>query len=99
MPGHAPGANLCVVETTTPQYCKLEKVAGRKVACPEDACAFWEPGGAVLEGRCVLTEIDFRSEPGLAEWLLEFRDALAAAPHASHAAGYEFRHARSEGKD
>ena len=56
--------------------CRLERVEGRVVACPEDACAFWEPGGAVLDGRCVLHEIDFAREPGLAKWLLELRDAL-----------------------
>jgi len=59
-----------------PQLCRLEASEGRKVACPEDACVFWEPGGAVLEGRCALHAIDFAREPGLAPWLLEIRDAF-----------------------
>ena len=57
--------------------CRLEELQGRKVRCPEEKCAFWEPGGAVLQGRCVLHGIDFSREPGLADWLREFRDGLA----------------------
>ncbi len=56
--------------------CRLEQAEGREVRCPEGECAFWEPGGAVLDGRCVLHEVDFAREPGLAKWLLEFRDSL-----------------------
>lgn len=85
--------------TTEPHFCRLEEVAGRRVPCPEDECAFWEPGGAVLDGRCVLTEIDFNSEPGLAGWLLEFRDALAAAPREQHSAGHELRRVLSQGRE
>ncbi len=59
------------------QLCRLEQAQGREVRCPEEGCAFWEPGGAVLDGRCVLHGIDFAHEPGLANWLLEFRDGLA----------------------
>ena len=61
------------------RLCRLEQVQGREVRCPEEKCAFWEPGGAVLDGRCVLDEINFATEPGLAAWLLEFRDALRAS--------------------
>jgi hypothetical protein len=61
---------------TEPQRCRLEASEGRDVPCPEDACGFWEPGGAVLDGRCALHGIDFAQEPGLAAWLIEFRDAL-----------------------
>ena len=50
---------------------------GQKVACPEEKCAFWEPGGKVVEGRCVLHGVEFAHESGLASWLLEFRNALA----------------------
>jgi hypothetical protein len=57
--------------------CRLEQVEGREVRCPGEECAFWEPGGAVLDGRCVLHGIDFSHEPGLAKWLLAFRESLA----------------------
>ena len=67
-----------VGEMAAPErLCRLEQMEGREVACPEEQCAFWEPGGAVLEGRCVLDEIDFAREPGLAKWLLDFRNGLA----------------------
>lgn len=59
------------------RLCRLEQIEGRDVRCPEEGCAFWEPGGAVVEGRCVLHNVDFAHEPGLAAWLLQFRNALA----------------------
>jgi hypothetical protein len=59
------------------RLCRLEQVQGREVRCPEEKCAFWEPGGAVLDGRCVLEGIDVAGEPGLAAWLTDFRDAVA----------------------
>ena len=59
------------------RLCRLEQAQGPKVRCPAEECAFWEPGGAVLEGRCVLHNVDFPHEPGLADWLREFRDGLA----------------------
>jgi len=66
------------------RLCRLEQIEGRDVRCPEEKCAFWEPGGAVLEGRCILDRIDVSCEPGLAAWLLEFRDALAPGAEAQH---------------
>jgi hypothetical protein len=59
------------------RLCRLEQLEGRLVPCPEEKCAFWEPGGKIVEGRCVLHGIDFQHEPGLAAWLLEFRNSLA----------------------
>jgi hypothetical protein len=59
------------------RLCRLEQMEGREVACPEEKCAFWEPSGKVVKGRCVLHGVDFKHEPGLAKWLLEFRNGLA----------------------
>ena len=59
------------------RLCRLEEIEGREVACPGEKCAFWEPGGEVAGGRCVLHGIDFAHEPGLAQWLLDFRNGLA----------------------
>jgi hypothetical protein len=59
------------------RLCRLEQMEGREVACPEEKCAFWEPGGKAVAGRCVLHGVDFQNEPGLAKWLREFRDGLA----------------------
>ena len=64
-----------------PKLCRLEEAKGRRVVCSGESCAFWEPGGAVLDGRCVLEGIDFTREPGLADWLLEVRDTIAHMPH------------------
>ena len=55
-------------------------VDGAKEACPRERCAFWEPGGAVLEGGCVIERlgVDVR-RPDLAVYLLETRERLEGA--------------------
>jgi hypothetical protein len=65
-------------ETTT-RLCSLEATVGRHEACPEGACPFWEPGGAVLDGRCAFEQLDVKADPALAGWLLEIRERLASA--------------------
>jgi hypothetical protein len=68
--------------------CRLQYTVGRVEACPGEPCPFWEPGGAVLEGRCAFDELDIADNPGLAAWLLRIRKRLEAArtveedPHA-----------------
>ena len=65
------------MEQTT-RLCRLEAAVGETEACPEDACPFWEPGGAALHGRCAVDELGV--VPGaVAGWLLEIREKLAAA--------------------
>ena len=59
------------------RLCRLEQTEGREVWCPEEGCAFWEPGNVAVKGSCVLHGIDFAHEPGLAPYLIELRDALA----------------------
>ena len=66
------------IETTT-RLCSLEETVGRREACPEGACPFWEPGGAALCGRCAFEELDVAADPALAGWLLEIRERLASA--------------------
>jgi hypothetical protein len=61
------------------RLCSLEGVVGKVAACPEGACPFWEPGGAVLDGRCAFEELDVTADPALAKWLLEIRERLASA--------------------
>jgi len=63
----------------TTRLCSLESAVGRQEACPEGACPFWEPGGAVLDGRCAVEEIDLADDAALAAWLLELRERLASA--------------------
>jgi hypothetical protein len=61
------------------RLCTLEGVVGRVEPCPENACPFWEPGGAALEGRCAFEELDLEADAELATWLLEIRERLASA--------------------
>jgi hypothetical protein len=44
---------------------------------PRDACAFWEPGGAVVEAGCAVDRLalDVR-RPDVASFLLELRERL-----------------------
>jgi hypothetical protein len=59
--------------------CALEAATGRSVPCPEEACPFWEPGGAALPGACVLerVRVEVTGRPDLARLLLEVRERLA----------------------
>ena len=63
----------------TTRLCSLESAVGRHEACPEGACPFWEPGGAVLDGRCAVEQLDLADDAALAAWLLELRERLASA--------------------
>jgi hypothetical protein len=67
------------MEIEETRLCSLEGAVGRSEACPEDACPFWEPGGAALAGRCAFEELGISAEAGLASWLLEIRARLEAA--------------------
>ena len=56
--------------------CRLESIRGHPVACPEEACPFWEPGSVLVPGGCVFEEIDLADNAELAGWLLRIRNAL-----------------------
>jgi hypothetical protein len=61
-----------------PETCTLRRIArGATEICPRERCVFWEPGGAVLEGGCVVDRLhlDVRRDD-LAEYLLEARERL-----------------------
>jgi hypothetical protein len=61
------------------RLCSLEAVVGRLEPCPQGECPFWEPGGAVLGGRCAFEELDITADAPLATWLLEIRGRLASS--------------------
>jgi hypothetical protein len=69
------------------QNCAL-RIAARShpEACPGERCPFWEPGGAVLPGGCVIEYlgVELRA-PGVAAFLLETRERLEHARDASEA--------------
>src|SRR5438105_2899176 len=74
----------------TSRHCSLELAVGRAVACPESGCAFWEPGGAVLAGRCAFEQLDLSGRPEAAGELLRVRELLDSPPSAD--AEREARH-------
>jgi hypothetical protein len=60
------------------EHCRLRLAgSGEREVCPRELCAFWEPGGAVVLGGCVIDRlgVDVR-RPDLALYLLEMRDRL-----------------------
>lgn len=56
--------------------CRLDQFAGATTPCTEGACPFWEPGGAVLEGRCAFERIDLSQRPAVVAELLRVRETL-----------------------
>jgi hypothetical protein len=76
------------------RLCSLEAAVGRSEACPEDACPFWEPGGAVLGGRCAFEQLDITADASTAAWLLEIRGRLenASSVEEEHAMRATFHH-------
>ena len=64
---------------TDKKLCRIQYTLGRVEECPEDACPFWEPGGAALEGRCAAGRLDLADRPEVAEWLLRIRKQLESA--------------------
>jgi len=68
---------------------------GEVEVCPEERCAFWEPGGAVLSGNCLIERLGIElREPELAAYLLEARERLERARDLADAeqAHREFAH-------
>jgi hypothetical protein len=61
------------------RICRLEEIAGRAAPCPEAGCPFWEPGGAVLEGRCAFERLDLDGRPQVAAELIGVRLLLESA--------------------
>jgi hypothetical protein len=83
------------------RLCSLEAVVGKAQACPEDACPFWEPGGAVLGGRCAFDELGVATNAEFASWLLEIRGRLdsAGSSEAEDAVRHQFRHLLNESSE
>jgi len=68
------------VSQIEPKRCALRLATGVIEACSGERCAFWEPGGAVVEGGCLIERlgVDVR-RADLAEYLLETRERLEQA--------------------
>lgn len=86
---------------TEPENCTLTLAAEGKIeACPRERCAFWERGGAVLEGHCVVERlgVDVR-RPDLADYLLETRRRLDQARGLAEAEAAHLEFARRLGRE
>lgn len=76
--------------------CTLRLVAqGQVEPCPHELCAFWEPGGAVVEGGCLIDRlgVDLR-RADLAAYLLETRERLERVRDLAEADGVHREFAR-----
>lgn len=62
---------------TEPRRCTLGLAVGAVESCTFERCAFWEPGGAVVNGGCIIDRLalDVR-RPDIAAHLLEVRERL-----------------------
>lgn len=60
------------------QSCTLRLAAdGTTKPFPRERCAFWEPGGAVLAGGCLIERLGIDIHwPDLAAYLVEVRERL-----------------------
>ena len=84
------------MKAATHKTCSLSLAAhGEIEVCPEDQCVFWESGGAVLKGSCLVERlgIDVRDQE-LATYLLEVRERVEQARDSREAevAHREFAH-------
>ena len=65
----------------SPKECTLRSAVGERELCPGADCAFWEPGGAVVEPGCAIERlgIPVRQHRDLARHLLDLRLRLEEA--------------------
>jgi hypothetical protein len=89
------------VSQIDPKDCTLRLAADATAEpCPRERCAFWEPGGAVVEGRCLIERlgVDVRRAE-LAAYLLETREQLERAQDLSEAERAHAEFARRIGRE
>jgi hypothetical protein len=74
------------VSQIEPKRCTLRLATGALELCPQERCVFWEAGGAVVEGGCVIDRLglDVR-RPDVAGYLVEVRERLGQARDRSEA--------------
>jgi hypothetical protein len=74
------------------RLCRLDALAGQERVCNESRCAFWQPGGAVLEGRCVFEQVDLAGRAALVSELRGLRDVLEAGASDAERTAAEHRY-------
>ena len=99
-------ARACEPETGAmnqiqPESCMLRLAAdGKTEVCPRERCSFWEPGGAVVQGGCLIKRlgVDVRG-PDLAAYLLETRERLDQARDLAEAQRAHIEFSRRIGRE
>ena len=86
---------------TEPRVCALRMAAeGRAESCPKDRCAFWEAGGAVVAGSCLIERLGVElNQPDLAAYLLETREQLEQTRDRAEAEAAHREFSRRIGRD
>jgi hypothetical protein len=75
-------------------------VQGQAEVCPHERCAFWEPGGAVVAGACLIERLSIDlGRRDLAAYLLDTRERLEQARELAHAEAAHREFARRLGCD
>jgi hypothetical protein len=84
-----------------PKPCTLRLAAeGREEECPGQRCAFWEAGGAVLGGSCVIERLGVDlADSSLANYLLETRERLEQSRDLAEAEAAHREFSRRLGRD
>ena len=84
-----------------PPQCTLRLAAeGKNEPCPRERCSFWELGGAVFQGGCLIERlgVDVR-RPDLAAYLLETRQRLDQARNLAEAERAHLEFSRRIGRE
>ena len=84
-----------------PRTCTLRLAAqGQSEECPRERCAFWEPGGAIVEGNCLVENlgIDLAARD-LASYLLEARERVEQVRDTAEAEAAHREFSRRLGRD
>jgi hypothetical protein len=81
--------------------CMLRLAAdGKPAPCPRERCAFWETGGAVLQGSCLIERLGVEvRRRDLAAYLLETRSRLEQARDLAEAERAHLGFARRVGRE
>ena len=89
------------MSTLEHRICSLRLAAEARVEqCPGEPCAFWEPGGAVIEGGCLIERLGVDlTQQDLAEYLLDVRQLLERRRNSEEAEEAHREFARRLGRD
>jgi hypothetical protein len=101
MSAASPPVDTVGMNQIEPKRCTLRFAAeGHAEACPGRGCAFWEAGGAVVEGACVIERLGVDLGNGdLATYLLETRERLEQTRDLAEAEAQHREFARRLGRD